>query len=546
MARPEAAPILLTTALADLEPGESAAQLPLTDGGLIEVPDVTFGMYKNVSRDKVPLGSCRLGKNARVRDDWTGRRPGSDEVGTKPDSNRVIGVIEFIKEDGQKLVCRVTQSTFHVWNGSIYTSYTINDGGFKGTAKRVTASQLFGKMYLAFDTSEEIWEVDFDARALNLVDGSARGKFTITFAERILVANLTQTVEGIKPNAFAWSANSLPLDWTGEGSGFEDLIGSDLGNHITGFEALENLAVIVRRKSLVHVTRQPFNLAPFATKTIIRGYGSDLPYTTVRVPGGIIFADARTKEVYYYTPGALPRAIGPQVERLFFEDLASAQFAEAKYNPYEGEYILGLIWTTDNELITRRWVCNIRKPNFPWTYDDSPTLSCLGSVCPPADGTSIDELTGTINALTGSIDSLSSRAINNPEIFAGISTGEVVNFSYDHATDWDDTAFEFEFDSPNLGSLSRRRTMKDLEVTCGIPVTGSVTVEQSKDESTWTNTKTASRTGSTALQKVRLPKTQITGDDLFWRIKSTASQFKIYHWWARMMDKGVQAGGQQG
>jgi len=143
------------------------------------------------------------------------------------------------------------------------------------------------------------------------------------------------------------------------------------------------------------------------------------------------------------------------------------------------------------------------------------------------------------------VASAATRAEPAPALLAGIVTGEVIDFSFDHATDWDDTAFEFLFQSPNIGHPTQRRTMKDLEVKCSIPVTGNVTVEQSKDESTWTNTKTASRTGASTYQQVRLPRTQITGDDLWWRITSTASQFRFHSWWARVMDKGLQFGGQQ-
>jgi hypothetical protein len=551
MARPIAATIQQTTALENLQPGVSSAELPPTDGGVIEVADVTIGMIDSLPRDKFLPGSGKIIKNGRLREDWCGRREGTASIGTKPDSNRVIKVVSIVLESGKRLLCRITQSTFHVWDGQIWISYTINDGGFKGTALRVTVSQLFGKMYLAMGLAEELWEVDFVSEQVSKVSGSARGKFTISFAERILVANLLETVGGPRPSKFAWPANSDPSDWESESAGEEDLIATELGNEITGFVTLENQAVIVRRKSIVHVTRQPFAIAPFRTTTVVEGMGSDLPYTTVAVPGGLIFADSRTQDVYFYRPGALPQSLSARHEDAhihndLYEDLANAQYAEATFNPYEGEYHLGLTWTNDNTLITRRWICSIHGNRVAWSYDDGPPVTTLGVVLPPPTNiTSINELLGTIDGLSGSIDSLSSRAVPAPRLYAGTSTGEVIEFSFNHATDYDLTSFEFLFQSQNLGSLSRRRTMKDLEVTCSIPVTGSVTVEQSKDAATWTNTKTASYTGASTLQKVRLPKTQITGDDLFWRIRATASRFRFHSWWTRIMEKGLQVGGPQ-
>jgi len=547
MARPVAAPIIQTTALRNLQPGVSIANLPRTDGGVISVADVTQGMVKNLPRDQVPAGSAREIINGRIRDDWCGRREGTAEVGSKPDSNKVIGVFSIVLEGGERLVCRVSQSTFHVWSGSAWTAYTVT-GGFKGSATRVSAAQLFGKMYISFDINDGLWEVDFNSKTLTQVSEAPGGKFAITFAERILLGNIFISGEGHKPNAVAWSANSDPQDWDGESAGQEDLIADSLGNQIFGLEALANLAVIVRRRSLVHVTRQPFAIAPFRFDTIITGVGSDLPYTTVGIPGGVIFADSRTQDVYLYRPGSFPQSLtqgARHVHGLLFEDLAQAVHSQAAWDPYEGEYHLGLVWTTDNELITRRWICKLHRGQPVWSYDDSPTISCIGSVLPPTDGTTIDELSGTINTLSGSIDGLSSRTIPQPRIHAGVSTGEVIEFSYDNDDEWDATEFDFTFSSPNVGSQEVRRTMKDLEVNCEIPTSGSVTVEQSKDESTWTNTKTESRIGSSGFQKVRLPRTPITGNDLFWRIVTNAPGFKIYNWWARLMDKGPQFGTQQ-
>lgn len=547
MARPDAAPTLQTQERQHIRPGFSQSEIELDDGGIVEFPDVTGGMVDGLPRSLIPQNTFKVLKNARVRDDWVGVREGTDEVGTKPDSNRVIGVINFIGEDLVRKVCRVTQSTFHVWTGEQWNAFSVS-GGFKGTAKRVSAAQLFGKMYLGFDVSDGIWEVDFDSRTVTQVSEAPGGKFLATFAERIFAANLFRA-DGRFPSAYAACVNSDPQDWDGETSVFNDLIADELGNEITGVVALTRELILVRRQSIVHVSRQPFGLAPVRADTVIKGYGSDLPYTTVRALNGIIFADSRTSSVYYYTPGSVPQPLtsreGPHIHELLFEDLANAQFAQGAWEPFNDEYHLGLVWTTDNDVITRRWVCSFHHGTPVWTYDDSPTLSCIGTVLPPPDPTTIDELSGTINALSGSIDSLSSRAVPSPKLFAGTTTGEVIEFSYDHETEWDGAAMpECLIQSQNIGSISRRRVMKDLELKCSIPVDGSVTIEQSNDDSTWTNTKTEARTGATGFQSVRLPKTQKTGEDLWWRLKTTAPKFRLHSWWARIKEKGLQQGGQ--
>jgi hypothetical protein len=555
MARTVGATIADITPIRNLQPGVSSAELPLTDGGVVEVFNVTSGMVDNLPRDQIPVSSAKVIKNGRVRDGWCGRREGTGEVGTKPDSNRIIGIVSIVKEDGTKLICRISSDAFHVWDGVTWTNYIINEGafsGFSGSGIRVTASQLFEKMYFVVGENGGLWEVDFTAQTVTRVSAGPSGRFTVSFAERILIAHTKNAVNGYRPNGVSWSKNADGTDWSDSSAGSEDLIATELGNQITGLIALESVTVVVRRVSIVHISRQPFAIAPFRFTTVASGVGSDLPYTTVKVSNGIVFADSATRDVYFYRPGDIPRSLtkskggeGSNVYGLLYSDLATTEFAEATYDPAKDEYHLGLSWTTDNNTLARRWICGLGGRAPVWTYDDSPIATTIGSVLPPPATTRIDDLSGTINDLTGPIDQLSSRETIDPHIYAGTATGEVIEFSFDYAADWNTVVFEFLFQSQNLGSTSRRRTMKDLEVTCSIPVTGSVTIEQSKDAATWTNTKTASYTGASTLQKVRLPKTQITGDDLFWRIRATARQFKFYSWWARMMEKGLQVGGQQ-
>jgi hypothetical protein len=544
MARIVAAPIFDTTPKDHLQPGVSIATLPLTDGVSFPVPDVTSGMVVGLPRDTVPAGSFADAKNARVGGDWIGSRPGTSEVGEKPDSYRVIGLFGVIHENGTKSLCRVTRGSFHVWNGSSWIPFNII-GGFSGTAFKSSATPLFDRLYLSPGDAEGIWEVNFSNRTVTRIQDAPSAKFLYTFAERVCAANIRKGAGGHSPNAVAWSANSNPIDWLSESSGEEQLIADDLGNEITGVGVIEDTAIIIRRHSIVHQTRQPFAIAPFRFDTVITGIGSDLPYTTVVTPYGVIFADSRTSDVYVYRPGSFPQSLAARdrLRGVLFENLAQSVHSVAAYDPGRDEYHLGLVWGEDNDLITRRWVCSGFKRGSPsWTYDDSPTITALGSVVPPSPYTTIDELSGTVDSLSGTIDRLSSRAVLPPTIYAGVDTGEVIEFG-DYSGDWDGSPVEATFQSQNIGSLTNRRTLKDLEVVCSAPHGGAATVEIGR-EGAW-KSKIVTFTVGSQNARVRMPKTSSTGDDLFWRIRTNAPGFKIYRWWARVMDKGPQAGGRQ-
>lgn len=538
MARSVNATIEQTTPRGHLQRGFPFEDIP---EGIIEVEDVTAGMINRLPRDKVPKGSGRDIKNGRVRDDWVGRRPGTAVKGTTPDANQVVLIVSFIRESGDAYLCRITQSTFHVWRGGDWVAFTIEDGGFSGKADRMTVSQFFDRMYLA-DGIDELWEVDFSTSKVSKVDGSPRGQFTITFADRILVGNLREAVGGERPNKIRWCVNGNPNDWTGLGSGEEDLAARDLGDEIMGMFDFEDQAVVLRRRSIMHLTRQPFADAPFRFTTVVRGMGCDLPYTGVKIPGAIIYADQGTRDVYIYSPGSRPQPIASGINRSLYEDLASTEFAEATWNPFEKEYHLGLSWETTGT-IQRVWVFNLE--NQAWSYDDSPEITTLGRALTTLSQTAIDDLVGTIDGLSGSIDELGTSGILTSAMYKGTLDGKVLEQSFASDNDHDATAFEFLFSSPNFGSLSRRRTLKELRLQLDVLADGSVTLEADRDEdaATWQLSKTAALTaavsGST-LQTLGLGKRQLSADHIFWRIKSTAPKIRLKNWWARVLEKGFK------
>lgn len=523
--------------------GFSQPQIP--PNGVVEAPSVAGGMVNRVPRDQVPINSWRLGKNTRSKDFSTIRRPGTSELGTEPDSNKVIRLVSYIKENGDIVLVRFTQSTAHIWNGGSWLALTINDGGFNGASNRLDVDEFLGKLYIA-DYIDRLWELNFDSKEINSISAAPRAKFCMAFADRIVAANVRPFSSGPRPHQIHWSVNGDPTDWTGTGSGFTDLFATDLGNEITGLFGLEDIGVVLRRKTIVHMSRQPFALNPFSFRTIIHEVGCDLPFSAAKVPNAIIFADSRTREVYLYSPGSLPTPLGAKLNRELFSDLANPDYAEGVYDPYEKEYHLGLVWSTNNGKFTRTWVYNLETQS--WNYDDGPAeVTAISAAVSPNDFTTIDELSGTINALSGSIDELGGDpSVLSPSVFKGTSDGKVIQFDSTVTNDYDGTAFEAEWDSINLGSLSRRRTLKEVNVTCEIPVDGSVTIESSRDESTWLQTKTESKTGGSGVQYVRLTRQdQLVGNDLYFRIKTTARNFKILSWWAALMEQGVQMGDQQ-
>ena len=356
-------------------------------------------------------------------------------------------------------------------------------------------------------------------------------KFVVNFFDRVVAAFLKEPVGGVFSSGIAWSVNGDAYDWTGEGSGFQDLGDEDLGNPITGMVAFEELAIVLRKKSIHHITRQPFSIAPFRFQEVIRGIGSDIPFTTVAVPGGVIFADSRTQDVYLYEPGSLPKSLGAGLNRQLFLDLKRASRCEATYDPYEAEYHLGIVETSTSHSFTRVWVYNLR--SGAWSYDDGPPACTLGVTLRSQLGLTIDDAPGTINSNSSPINEASGLTHTFPTLHKGTLDGNVVEYNNVVTGDYEGTQYELTFSSPNIGDLVRDRTLQEVHLNVETNLGGTATLELSVDETTWREQKSVSMTISTRTVKNAR---SISGHDLFWRLKTTARGFKLYYWWARVLE----------
>ena len=507
----------------------------------IVVQSMTDGQWTSKSRDKLPVGSAKIARNARSRDYWIGRRPGTNTIIAKPDSNPVYKVITLHVAGDRKYIVRITASAIHA-SRALNGWQVLTGSGLTGTS-RITSTQFFDDLYIA-TAHAKIIKVNVLSSTFAEIEDAPKARFITSFADRIFAANILP--ETLGATRIQWTANALPEVWDpleNEGAGEENLVSSpsDTGDDITGLQALAQEMLILRERSIWIATRQPIVFAPVRFTPVSVNHGCDLPYSVTKVENGVVWADFRTRGVWLFQPGALPQRISGPIDDDLFTDLANLRWAEGAYDPFNREYHLGLALAAGRD-ITKTWVFSF--DTRAWTYDDSPTVRTIGQNVGLDTLTMIDDLTGFIDGLNpspdGVIDDWAGSETLRTGIFKGTSTGEVIIQSYDHANDWDATAFEFEWQSQNIGGFQNRRTIQDLMVTLEAPVTGTATFTESKDEAAWTNSKAVSLTGAANEQHVGLPRRQISGNELYWRVRSTAPQLRLLSWWVRVLDKFAQ------
>ncbi len=509
-------------------------------GGLLEVTDLTPGMMTSPPRSSRASGSSLSIINGRIRDGGIARRGGYPDFITKPDSNPIMRLISFHGEGNDNRIVRVSNGGLHVANTTAnWTSYT---GTPYSIFLRTDYAQILGNLYLS-NPSKKIISIDFlDQSYAELSDVNAPTcKYITSFAERILAAYIYHPTDGELPFGLQWSINADPSVWTGNGSGSENLIQSpsDTGDEITGLFTISNVGVIMRERSIWLITRQPFSSAPFRF-TAVANIGCDMPWSIARVSDeqgkvtGLIFADNRTRGIYSFTPGSRPKRLDGSVavEDQLFTTMTDPKLAVGTYDPRNENYHIGLPTTAPPTTdLQKFWVVNI-KYGGAILADDGPVCTSIDVVTDIGAPLMIDDLVGVIDDLTGVIDDLGGVFKFEPILVKGDTAGQSIVEDDDEAG-----AHTFTWTSQDLGSVSRERLIKIVQIAISASGSGNTIFEWSTDAVVWTTLKTFADVS--ALSKIGFKK-QLRGDRIYWRVTSLAPDFTMTEWWAKVQELGLK------
>lgn len=578
MARSLAATIGNTTPDREEPTGFRPEDIP---DGFINVTNVLDGMVTSIPRGEVPPGSFEKIFRGRVREDWVGTRPGTttfSEV-AKPDSEAIDHIVVALDNKGDTVIARLTDDTTYLYIDGAWV-----DTGFSLQIKTyvidrdpddwllfveydpINSYETFSQdandwwladgtaypdEYVLLDTTVEDWlfllvdnnrgvdafdttqmfdsvffsgggaelvRIDLDNSEVEYIAGSPIARYVTTFGDRVIAANIVESGTEF-PNRVAWSANADPYTWSGLSSGQENLVqgARGFGDHITGIFGLELVCLVLRRNSIWHMTRQPFATAPFKFQQIVGGVGCDLPFTAKTNGTVLFFADRRSRGVYAYEPGSRPQRISLQIDSDLRDDLEDPAWVGGGWDPFEEEYYLGIKSGGSGSAYTKLWVFSLR--TGAWTQDLIPGLSSFSS-------------------MAGIVDYVDQLTFGPAHFFLGTTTGEILEFDDDLATDWDGTDLILELISPNFGGLPNRRSVKDVLLDLEFSNDALCSMQVANKIGDWRHEKQEVVNANTDQWGLR--RQVVTGSDLYWRFRAWNSRIKLRSWWARVTEKRMQ------
>lgn len=499
---------------------------------------VTGGMVTTIDPSDLPPGALQIMRNARVRFDKTQRRPGTQLLTpAKPNANPVIGLFYFKKNDGTNFYFRFTPSTIHSRGVGVWTAYAAGAGGVLagGQYDYPQAAVVLDKFVFAQNGTAVLQELDTGALTYKALGDAPKYKYVTGFANRVVGANLVAATSN--PVQVGWSGDANPTVFnpaTDETAGSSPLVDSpsDLADYISGIFGFTNVMLVLREQSVWLATRQPSATQPFYFYTAFPGVGCDAPFSAQLAQNSIIWADRRTGTVWEYEPGKSPIPIGRPIENKVFAGLTDEKKFFSAYDAVQNEYILCIPQVSGDSIIC--WVYNKRSQT--WDKDEYEGITVASNADQTVAVTTIDELPGIIEDLTGDIDSLSPSQTITPARAFGRQDGEIIVESLDDNVNTDPSyaassgAYETELLSKSYTLPTDDVYIAEIRIEVMPRTIGTVTLGYSKDggNTISTDTKTFTFDGndigtSKLIRRVK----QVKARRYSWRLVATTGQFDI-------------------
>lgn len=310
-------------------------------------------------------------------------------------------VVNFITSGGISYVVRFDTDKIWNWNGSTWDEIT-GAGPFTGGTTDMWTFTGWNDTLIVSNNKDGTYTVDPEALTVTAIAAAPLAKHLTTWAGRVIATATTES-SVVYSNRIRWSVKLDSTNWSGTGSGYEDLLATPGGilDPVHGFFPItDTTAMIVRVDSVWQVNLTGNADAPFQFNRLYDKLGCRAVRSIVSVPDGVVYHG--TDGVYHVTMSGW-KNIGASIRKELVTNLYDTSISYAIYNPQRNVYIIAV--ADDNS----------GAPNHTWEYDFATqgwtkqvypfNIRSLGLTLYSVSG-AIDDLTGTIDALYGPIDSL--------------------------------------------------------------------------------------------------------------------------------------------
>jgi hypothetical protein len=293
--------------------------------------------------------------NVYVRGDTLRKRPGSVKLGDRLSaSERVMSLFSAWDEDDNVFLFAMTQTGLRRYTPGtdVWTLYT--GPAFTGGAERFFSWDISQNAVVTSNGVDQVVRIPFAGTVYAILDADCPAAAYLTrFADRLYLAKTVES--GVnKPFRVRRAVNGDHTDWTGLGSGFNDL--SEYPYHIKGLRKHGAQMLIPSEQTFWIATRTGIAGAPARFDPIIPGTGVYMPRTlTTRGMDHLFYA----RDHAYMFTGQNVSEIMNQVRDIIFFNLEAGKI----------HMNFSVIRPESQEWIT--WVCEAgdTTPSAAWVWN---------------------------------------------------------------------------------------------------------------------------------------------------------------------------------
>jgi hypothetical protein len=379
------------------QPTEDVLPRPIPIGGLA-------GMDTQSPLPSMDPAKSRLVKNLNIRYGAYKTRDGTDTVGTISGSELLMAT-DVLLPNGKYYLVRWRVDGVDVLINNVWTPA----GGDVWAGSKLAPFALTGwvdRLIFTAGMGKKLFELTFDPPMLaEIPDSPTEVIHLATFNGRVMAS-------GGATGEVSWTVKNDHTDWTGLGSGFEDLRSAPGGRPDSQTAIVpisDELAYCIRSQSIWQVGNTGDFDAPFAFTRLFTYVGSRWPQTVVATSQGVICM-GDTGQVWMIQGGGYVdiaediHDITTNMEQ-GFKRLAMGAF-DLKRNEYR-------LTRPDINSLTAQVVLRYSISNKAWTEDVYPFPIRSISYTQFVKKLTVDELTGSVNALVGTVDDLG-VGVRNP------------------------------------------------------------------------------------------------------------------------------------
>lgn len=387
----------------------------------------------------------------------------------------IVGQITASDANGIEYTVRVLTDSVEILSASTWIAATgptlaIDDEAF-------IEFTAWGGALLFTDGSTGLYSITLADGTFELIETAPIGLHLTTFAGRTILSYILG-----HPTRIQWSTRNSNEDWSGEGSGYDDMLSSPGGlidiQH--GIVPLNDIEALVFRTGSVWIMSQtgnanaPFNFFQRFTQ------GTDAPGSIAKLPNQRVIMLGRD-DVYMVTASEM-RPLGLPVR----SQLIGGNFLPAKaigcYDPKLMEYRLRVPSATDSGSSTLwRW----HEITGAWSRDIYPSTIRRIGLGDTLAVDAIEDLVGTIEAQVGTIEQLgvSGRRQGLIMVIGDNISAYEDDVNDDIEDDGTTTPFELMITSSLVqpGGPLIRATLVTLQIEYTATQAGTGTIEESTD-----------------------------------------------------------------